>query len=245
MLQVKLFIQSLFQRDPNRKKYWRLFAAIVGVAFFEFLINYNLAIHASLAKLKLPEGILEWVDLMIGTDWSSYDFIWLGLMALVWLIGFSRLLRLGLIWYTLGGTLTVITSVIALIITVAFRDDDVWGLLWDAVLVWVGNVVVFASWYWLIDAPHAQSNLPATETTKRWEFLFPQRAGDIPGWGDWQARFFDYLFLAFTTATAFSPTETAPLSRRAKVMVMLQSIISLIVIAVLAARAINILKPPA
>ncbi|MCW1966667.1 MAG: DUF1345 domain-containing protein [Anaerolineae bacterium] len=110
--------------------------------------------------------------------------------------------------------------------------------------MWVGNIVVFAGWYWLIDAEHAQANDTAAPP-KRWEFLFPQRAGEIIGWGNWQPRFFDYLFLAFTTATAFSPTDTAPLSRRAKVLIMLQAIISLIVVAVLAARAINILKPPA
>lgn len=237
-------MKNLFKRNPRYQHSWRILFAIFGVALFDFLINYNLAIHNTLEKIKLSADTLEWLDIFLNVEWGIADLALLGVMGVLWAIGLTRLLRLGLMWYSLSGAFTVIGSVAALIITVAFRDEDVWGLLWDAVLVWVGNIVIFASWYWLIDAEHAQANDAATPT-KRWEFLFPQRAGEIAGWEHWQPRFFDYLFLAFTTATAFSPTETAPLSRRAKLLTMLQAIISLIVVAVLAARAINILKPPA
>jgi hypothetical protein len=236
---------ALFTRHANLRRTWRLLAAILGIALFGYLLGYNLAIHDTLQKLKLPEGILEWLDILIGGEWGVMDLAWLGAMTLIWVLGFDRLLRLGLIWYALANVFTIVASVAALIITVAFRDEDVWGLLWDASLVWIGNIFAFGVWYWLIDAEHAQIGPGTVEAPgKRMEFLFPQRAGELTGWSGWQPRFFDYLFVAFTTATAFSPTETAPLSRRAKLLMMLQSLISLIVVAVLAARAINILKPP-
>ena len=70
------------------------------------------------------------------------------------------------------------------------------------------------------------------------DFVFPQMAVQQT---EWTPEFVDYLFLAFNTSTAFSPTDTMVLARRAKVLMMLQSIISLVTIAVLAARAINTL----
>lgn len=110
-------------------------------------------------------------------------------------------------------------------------------LLRSAALLWVGNVLVFGLWYWKLDAggPLGRA-LPGAKSS----FLFPQmtRADIAPGW---TPVFLDYLFLAFNTSTAFSPTDTSVLSRWAKVLMMLQSIISLMVIALLAARAVNIL----
>jgi hypothetical protein len=111
-------------------------------------------------------------------------------------------------------------------------------LLRSAGLLWITNILVFALWYWKLDAggplgrerPEAQSS-----------FLFPQMTHECPGGQNWSPNFFDYLFLAFNTSTAFSPTDTAVLARWAKGMTMLQSLISLAVIALLAARAVNIL----
>jgi hypothetical protein len=112
-------------------------------------------------------------------------------------------------------------------------------LLLDAVNIWVINVVVFALWFWGLDGGgpalrHAQGK-------PTYEFLFPQatvtgheRAPFTPG-------FVDYLFLSFTNATAFSPTDTMPLSQRAKLLMMAEAMISLLTIAFVAARAVNIL----
>jgi hypothetical protein len=116
-------------------------------------------------------------------------------------------------------------------------------LLRSAVALWISNVLVFASWYWRLDAggPHAResSTKPVVGA-----FLFPQmvippgsQAADLT----WKPEFVDYLFLAFNTSTAFSPTDVPVLGRWAKVLMMLQSLISLATIAILAARAINIL----
>ncbi|HEY1655252.1 MAG TPA: hypothetical protein VGF86_09080 [Candidatus Tumulicola sp.] len=82
--------------------------------------------------------------------------------------------------------------------------------------------------------------------------VLPRRYALVPGWfpamhdnpdrPDWQPGMIDYLFLGFTTSTAFSPTEAMPLTRRAKLLMIVQSMVALITIAIVAARTINILK---
>ena len=109
----------------------------------------------------------------------------------------------------------------------------------------MSNILVFALWYWRLDAggPHGRD---AQLGHVAGAFLFPQLtmlpdAKTGAGQEHWSPNFFDYLFLAFNTSTAFSPTDTPVLARWGKVLMMLQSIISLAVLAILAARAVNIL----
>jgi hypothetical protein len=118
-------------------------------------------------------------------------------------------------------------------------------LLMSAAALWVSNLLVFASWYWRLDAggPHMR-DLRGAHTDGA--FLFPQMMLDPElrremGEEDWRPGFVDYLFLAFNTSTAFSPTDVPVLSRWAKVLMMLQAAISLATLAILAARAVNIL----
>jgi hypothetical protein len=118
------------------------------------------------------------------------------------------------------------------------------ALLRSAAALWVTNILVFASWYWRLDAggPHAR-HVKVCHT--KGDFLFPQMTL-APGTAKpidpaWTPGFVDYLFLAFNTSTAFSPTDSPVLARWAKVTMMLQSSISLATLALLAARAVNIL----
>jgi hypothetical protein len=113
-------------------------------------------------------------------------------------------------------------------------------LLSSSIAVWVVNVLVFSILYWQIDrgSPEARAN----KAGKKPDWLFPQEgapAEDVPA--GWKPTFIDYLFLGFTTSTAFSPTDTLPLTSRAKILMMLQCTISLVTIVVVASRAINIL----
>ena len=117
-------------------------------------------------------------------------------------------------------------------------------LLRSAAILWLSNILIFASWYWRLDAggPNARDY---REVHSEGAFLFPQMTldasdPDSPANG-WSPGFVDYLFLAFNTSTAFSPTDVPVLSRWAKVLMMLQAMISLATIALLAARAVNIL----
>jgi hypothetical protein len=99
---------------------------------------------------------------------------------------------------------------------------------------------MFSLLYWQIDRGGPGSR--DTNAGRRPDWLFPQESaptGDLPP--DWRPTFVDYLFLAFSTATAFSPTDILPLTHRAKVIMMIESSISLITLVVVAARAINVL----
>jgi hypothetical protein len=111
-------------------------------------------------------------------------------------------------------------------------------LLRSAAALWLSNILVFAAWYWRLDAggPHARDLRP---THTEGAFLFPQML--MKSGKAWRPGFVDYLFLAFNTSTAFSPTDVPVLSRWAKLLMMVQSAISLCTVAIVAARAINIL----
>lgn len=115
------------------------------------------------------------------------------------------------------------------------------ALLLDAANLWITNVIAFALWYWNIDRGG-----PASRGISRSgidDFLFPQMTLPRAVTDQiWSPGFVDYLFLSFTNATAFSPTDTMPLTARAKLLMMAQSGISLLTIAMVAARAVNILK---
>ena len=98
--------------------------------------------------------------------------------------------------------------------------------------------MIFSIWYWIIDPPGIEDS--QREDTA-WDFLFPQRVADLPHYATWSPRYLDYVYVAFTTSFAFSPTDTMPLTRRAKLLMLLQATISLVTITVVAGSAINIL----
>lgn len=142
-------------------------------------------------------------------------------------------------------TLSTIVSLALLVSRLPSHRETPAQLLRAASALWICNLLVFACWYWRLDAggPH-QRDLRNSHTDGA--FLFPQMVLDPDlrremGEEQWRPGFVDYLFLAFNTSTAFSPTDVPVLSRWAKVLMMIQATISLATIALLAARAVNIL----
>jgi hypothetical protein len=136
------------------------------------------------------------------------------------------------------GTLANLASLIGAMVR---RSGEVGGLqlLASSIVVWVSNVLIFSLLYWRIDrgGPEARANNAGT----RPDWLFPQAGAPEDAPPDWRPTFVDYLFLGFSTATAFSPTDALPLTSRAKLLMMLESTMSLGTIVVVASRAINIL----
>jgi hypothetical protein len=111
-------------------------------------------------------------------------------------------------------------------------------MLRSAACLWVSNVITFALWYWRLDAGGPYSRAEKAHDVSRASFLFPQLTLKHVRWSP---QFVDYLFLAFNTSTALSPTDAPVLNRWAKVLTMVQALISLTIIALLLARAVNIL----
>ncbi|MBI2710291.1 MAG: DUF1345 domain-containing protein [Actinobacteria bacterium] len=112
-------------------------------------------------------------------------------------------------------------------------------LLAAGATIWSTNVIAFSLWYWELDrgGPVARAHATREHT----DFLFPQMSSPQLAPPDWEPRFFDYLYLSFTNATAFSPTDVMPLSHWAKLTMMLQSAVSLVTVALVIARSVNIL----
>jgi uncharacterized membrane protein len=117
------------------------------------------------------------------------------------------------------------------------RVHDGRELILTAINIYLTNIVIFALLYWEMDAG-GPGHRAAAEDVER-DFGFPQ--SQIASLKKWRPTFIDYLYVSSTNATAFSPTDTMPLSRRAKMLMLFQAIVSLVVVALVAARAVNIL----
>lgn len=131
-------------------------------------------------------------------------------------------------------TLSLVVGVALFILTLP-AERHATDLLRSAALLWCFNILVFALWYWELDGggPWRRRH-PGHHAA---DFLFPQQAGGKR----WAPHFLDYLFVAFTDATALSPADTYPLTRTAKALMMSEALLSLAVIGILIARAVNIL----
>jgi uncharacterized membrane protein len=105
--------------------------------------------------------------------------------------------------------------------------------------IWITNMIIFAVWYWEFDrgGPGARAMM-----TKPYpDFVFPQMTDPTNSNPEWEPQFVDYLYLSFTNATAFSPTDVMPYARWSKLTMMAQSVVSLTVIVLVVARAVNVL----
>jgi hypothetical protein len=138
-------------------------------------------------------------------------------------------------------------GVSALIVNLLAHRIDAPELLRSAAVLWATNVIVFATWYWRLDGG-GPNERERRDAHTQGAFLFPQMMFQPSGGDDslaerdsWRPGFVDYLFLAFNTSTAFSPTDVPVLSRWGKAAMMIQSIISFTTVVLLAARAVNML----
>ena len=120
------------------------------------------------------------------------------------------------------------------------NGDNASLLLARGASIYITNILVFALWYWEWDGggpvPRAKG------TGGHPDFLFPQMATREVAPPGWKPKFADYLYVSFTNATAFSPTDTMPLSRWSKMLMMLQSAVALVTVGLVIARAVNVLK---
>lgn len=204
---------------------------------------YAASVAAALLHFALPKEVVAvpaWVPVAI--------IVPLVLPQIVLRVcGNSRLARkLGSV--SLGAlTLFLVGALGALVVRLLTQQSshhEATLILRAAVPLWLANVVVFGLWYWRLDAggPHVRERGHAVAHG----FVFPQMTMDAEMrkalcQTNWRPMFLDYLFLAFNTSTAFSPTDTAVIAGWAKGMTMLQTIISLCLLVVVAARAVNIL----
>lgn len=139
---------------------------------------------------------------------------------------------------SLGNAISGAQLVIDLVNGQGIRDPGT--LLRTGGAIWLTNVIVFSLWYWLFDrgGPHARVHMPDPLPA----FLFPQMDQQELAPPQWKPEYVDYLYLSFTNAMAFSPTDVMPLARWAKLTMLVQSLVSLMIAVLVIARAVNILR---
>lgn len=166
---------------------------------------------------------------MVGLALTTAKIQWLRIESVV----------IGLFFVTAGFGLA--DQLIQVLSTMVRRSAEVSGLqlLTASIALWATNVLIFSIAYWRTDrgGPEARANT----ASMRPDWLFPQQSAPKEAQLEWRPTFIDYLFLSYCTTTAFSPAEAQPLTSRAMLLLMLESIISLITIVAIASRAINIL----
>jgi uncharacterized membrane protein len=114
------------------------------------------------------------------------------------------------------------------------------ALILASINIFLTNIIIFGLWYWEMDGggPGERQRIAKYEQ----DFLFPQHHNEAYKHPDWKPTFLDYLYVSSTNAMTFGPADTKPLTRRAKMLMLLQSVISLVVVALVAARAVGILN---
>lgn len=211
-------------REPvNPEARWPVLVAILGIGGVMLALPHTLVVGPRWLLLALVVALLVPTTLLHRAGEHHWDRI----------LGYTISILV---------TLSVAGSLVLLIVRLPSKEESPGSLLASATILWVTNILVFAMWYWRLDAggPHSRENRKGhTEGA----FFFPQMMDGAPisNPEEWSPRFVDYLFLAFNTSTAFSPTDTAILSRWAKVLCMLQALISLSIVAILASRAVGML----
>jgi hypothetical protein len=122
---------------------------------------------------------------------------------------------------------------LGMVIAALFGGLDVNGheLLISSMGIYLTNIIVFGLWYWELD--NTRTSVP--------DFLFPQQS-NLQLMHNWKPMFFEYLYISITNATAFSPTDAMPLTHRAKLLMSIQAVVSLVTVALVVARAVNILN---
>jgi hypothetical protein len=204
---------------------WPMAAAVVAAIVLTILLPRE--------QRLLPAGVLPVIEgfllvALIAGDPGAID------RRSTLLRGLSIALVSILVVSALAGT----TQLIDVLITGGSQTNSASDLLEAGSIVWVGNVLAFALLYWELDGGGAAARLHHSRAQA--DFAFPQQMNPELAPVGWRPRFVDYLYLAFTNATALSPTDAMPIAAWAKLVMIVQSVSSLAILGLVIARAVNL-----
>jgi len=224
--------------DERRRKGPGLIAlAVVGV--INWIVSDVLNFSALVNQLNIDLPGFKQIANTLLPDFGLFGTLFV--LALVcWLLDWDRLTRA--IFFIANGIATFLVANYAfdLLFSITKRSGnrDAAFLMIDAVLVWLMNLIVFTIWYWMLD--RGGPDRRGTPHARRRDWLFPQDQSSIEGWEDWKPGFSDYVYAAFAYSASFGPNDTQMLSQRFKYLSMAQTLLSLMVVVMIAARAINL-----
>jgi hypothetical protein len=220
-------VMPAWRRRTEGEARWQVAVAVAIAVALQFPLPGRLVLLHPVWLLPALEGLLLLALIMANPRRINRE---------------SRVLRmLGL---TLAGLLSLANagSVARLVIGLVngTQGNTPGPLLVTGAMIWLTNVIVFGLWYWEFDRGGPVARAHGTKLYP--DFMFPQMTSPDLAPSDWEPMFGDYLYVSFTNATAFSPTDVMPLSRWAKAAMAVQAGISVITVALVVARAVNILK---
>jgi uncharacterized membrane protein len=205
---------------------WPVALAVLVAIVLQMSVPSRLAIPPR-ELLPVLEGLLL-VLLTVANPWRiNQERRWLRVASLI-LVALA----------TLANAYSAIRLVLRLI--AGEESESAGPLLLIGGAVWATNVIIFALWYWEFDRGGPAARAHAHKVYP--DFQFAQMATPDSAHPDWEPTFVDYLYLSFTNATAFSPTDTLPLTRWAKMLMLSQSAISLATVVLVIARAVNVFR---
>jgi len=195
-------------------------------------------------------GALLQTELHMQRHWLIWVLLAIeGLLLVALLIGVpgeidrrSSLLRglsIGLVAALVAGALWATATLVSDLISGGPETNSAGDLLKAGAAVWVSNNIAFALLYWELDRGGAAER--AHRSWRRIDFAFPQDINPALTSSEWRPRFVDYFYLGFTNATAFSPTDVMPLAAWAKMTMTAQALVSLLILSLVIARAVNVL----
>ncbi|TAH36714.1 DUF1345 domain-containing protein [Candidatus Saccharibacteria bacterium] len=218
-----------------RKKSLQPLIVMVVVILLPVLLSAHLGAAPVLNKLvpALSSGQVKAIQLLLA-------LVLIGIGVLVWRFGTKKAVLKVIITYTVISTIILGASLLSLVVHLqSYGPSQALVLMKDGLVIWWMTALTFSLWYWLLDSGWAESM--GMHDTARSDFAFPQQTSKIPGWQEWSPSHIDYLYLGFNTNTAFSPTDAMPLSPRAKILMMTQSTLALVIVGTVVARALSIL----
>ena len=221
-----------FLRNRSPSLSWVVLVLLV-IVLLQGSISYSTTFGA------LSRFIPGLKDSPVAGGWLTLRLILIAVLLFLWLLTRKHhlfraiIITNGLLTLGLCANMSALLDALTSLTAQAAKS-----LLSDVFLMVVTNILIFSIWYWIIDPP-------GIDETQRddapWDFLFPQRGADLPHYESWAPRYTDYLYLAFTTSFAFSPADTLPLTRRAKMLMLFQSAISIITLTAIASSAVSLL----
>ena len=211
------------ERLERREARWPASLALLGAIALYLFLPQNLTLGPRWVVPALELGLL--IPLTLGSPYRHGEEPKIARVASIVLTG-------------LVSAANFVT--LALLLRYMLQGGKATGvqLAFSAIMIWVTNVVAFGLWYWEFDAGGPAERM--TDYPRGTDFLFPQLTAHELGKG-WVPSFFDYFYVSFTNSTAFSPTDTMPLSVWVKVLMTLQAGAALTTVVLVAARAVNIL----
>ena len=213
-------------KQANKEPYWHVQVALVLAVVLQLILSDKLTIGPKYLLVGFEISLLLLLAFFAPLEHSAVKHIRRTLaIVLIAALSFANITSLILVVSSLIGT----------------RQVSGRQLIVSALAIYLTNIIIFGLWYWELDSNGSQDQ---KYEAKPIDFLFPQMDVDssLKALKSWNPTFFDYLYVSVTNASAFSPTDTMPLTHRAKLLMSVQSTISLITIALVAARAVNILS---